>query len=80
MRVKKNPILFKRDSVTLLQMSQWLRSQYFVFLSLQLKRKVLAAKNTQEFKRILKKLGENKINFDSTVAVIKKKDNAYEYC
>ena len=54
MRVKKNPILFKR--------------------------KVLAAKNTQEFKRILKKLGESKINFDSTVAVIKKKDNAYEYC
>lgn len=75
MRVKKNPILFKRD-----QMSQWLRSQYFVFLSLQLKRKVLAAKNTQEFKRILKKFGESKINFDSTVAVIKKKVNAYEYC
>lgn len=77
MRVKKNPILFKRDGVTL-QISQWLRSQYFVFLSLQLKRKVLAAKNTQEFKRILKKLDESKINFDSTVAVIKKKDNAYE--
>ena len=80
MRVKKNPILFKRDGVTLLQISQWLRSQYFVFLSLQPKRKVLAAKNTQEFKRILKKLGESKINFDSTVAAIKKKDNAYEYC
>lgn len=77
MRVKKNPILFKRDGVTL-QISQWLRSQYFVFLSLQLKRKVLAAKNTQEFKRILKKLDESKINFDSIVAVIKKKDNAYE--
>ena len=77
MRVKKNPILFKRDGVTL-QISQWLRSQYFVFLSLQLKRKVLAAKNTQEFKLILKKLDESKINFDSIVAVIKKKDNAYE--
>ena len=79
MRVKKNPILFKRDGVTL-QISQWLRSQYFVFLSLQLKRKVLAAKNTQEIKRILQKLDESKISFDSTVAVIKKRDNAYEYC
>ena len=80
MRVKKNPILFKPDGVTLLQISQWLWSQYFVFLSLQLKRKVLAAKNTQEIKRILKKLDESKISFDSTVAVIKKRDNAYEYC
>ena len=79
MRVKKNPILFKRDGVTL-QISQWLRSQYFVFLSLQLKRKVLAVKNTQEIKRILKKLDESKISFDSTIAVIKKRDNAYEYC
>ena len=40
----------------------------------------IGSQNTQEFKRILKKLGESKINFDSTVVVIKKKVNAYEYC
>ena len=39
-----------------------------------------AAQNLNEFKRILNKFDINIINFDSSiVAVIKHKDNSYEY-